>query len=76
MSEPKIVRNERLKLYATYMNTVAVGFLVAGGIAPSVGLLSNENPRWEPFAVFLTISVTVSIALHMAAQFVLGGLED
>lgn len=66
-----IVRNERRKLFATYLNTIAAGFIVAGGVAPSVSLLFAQNPPWEPFAFFLVISISLSIMLHSIAQSIL-----
>lgn len=76
----KSVRNERLKLRATALNSIAVASVVAGFITPLAALtfgLSGMADRWivVTFAAMLAWLALGGI-LHAAGSFVLGGLRE
>ena len=71
-----IIHNERIKLLARALNTVAVASVVAALIAPAVSLLlsgaATPGGGW-----WIAISLAWLVAgavLHLAAQRVLGRL--
>lgn len=74
----KLVRNERAKLSATYINGVAVAVLAVGGLAP---LFAQRPPGpADPSgaigtAITSVVCVVVSAILHWTARTVLRGLR-
>jgi hypothetical protein len=71
----KLVRNEQLKLSASYLNGAALAVLGVGGFAPVVSMsLSGPTPVLLPVLVFGCI--LASIGLHLLARHTLGGLEE
>ena len=72
-----LVRNERLKLAATFMNSVGIAFMVTGAAVPliargfQIGLGADGYP--PQFLVYATL---IAGAAHWAARFILGGLRE
>ena len=70
-----LVHNERIKLTATWLNSIAAAAVAVGGISPtiaaasgvmSVGLAAFLVPAW----------IVGGVGLHFAARAVLGRLKD
>ncbi len=72
-----MVRNERLKLFATYLNGLAVALFAVGGLAPLFSALygSAANASALFVALVSVICFLVSAALHYAGSLVLKGLR-
>ena len=72
----KMVENERVKLTATGLNTVAIASLIASVIGPTAadiyGIVVPESPYWGVLALCWRIGCAI---FHVAARYVLGGLE-
>lgn len=68
-----LVRNERVKLIATYLNGAAIACVAIGGISQAV----NGTPTLSVASIAgVTIWIVISLALHLAAQAVLGRLRE
>jgi hypothetical protein len=75
----KTIRNERLKLTASWLNTVATALMTAGAFAPAVsqiyGFGSNRADKTSAF-ISATICVAASLTLHWIGRQLLGGFEE
>jgi hypothetical protein len=72
-----LIRNERIKLFATALNNLAVATMAAAIIAPVAGILYGSTAvasTWWPLLALAWISV--GIGLHIGAQRVLGRLKE
>ena len=75
----KIVKNERLKLTATFLNGLAIAMFAVGGLAPvtqamrSMSLLPGE---WWRTALVGCVCIVFAGVLHWTARAVLGGLTE
>ncbi len=72
------VHNERTKMTATYLNSIAVAALAAGALAPFFALLyGNIASAPGPWfiAIGVAICVVISFALHLGARAVLGRMR-
>lgn len=71
-----LIRNERLKLSATYLNGLAVTLFAIGTFGP---VIANFNGAASSItvaaAVVSFICGTVSVVLHYVASRLLGGLR-
>jgi hypothetical protein len=72
-------RNERIKLTATLLNTVASGFIVVGGVTP-IAAIAFGVPAGPTREVVIGIVIAVGfvgfgIALHSVARKILESLE-
>jgi Na+/melibiose symporter-like transporter len=68
--------NERVKLTATWMNTIAAGTIVAGFIAPlAIAYYGGTSPSWQRILSALGVSLLVGGGLHWAAWGLLGRLR-
>jgi ABC-type transport system involved in cytochrome bd biosynthesis fused ATPase/permease subunit len=79
-ADDKLVRNERTKLTAGYLNTAATTLLGAGVVAPLVagiyGLVgAGQVSSPLTLAAGLTMFLAMSAITHVAARLVLGRLE-
>lgn len=77
-ADAKLVRNERAKLTAAYLNAAAGTALGAGVIAPLVAALygvpgGTAGPL--TLALGLTMFFAVSVLLHVWARYMLRGLK-
>ncbi|AMJ60863.1 hypothetical protein [Bosea sp. PAMC 26642] len=71
-----LVRNERLKLAATYLNGIAIATLAVGGIGPFVaGFVANAPGHFSLSSGLVVVCTITSATLHLAAWRVLGGLR-
>lgn len=71
-----LVRNERLKLSATYLNGVAIAILAVGGFAPATAVVTGASAAASSLAfVLLLVCVGASVALHYTASDLLKGLR-
>lgn len=74
----KLVNNERAKLGATMLNTLATASMTVGVLAPTAayfyGLNSTGVPVWQ-LALGLAVWVFVAAGLHYGAQKLLGRLR-
>ena len=74
----KAARNERVKLTANFINTLASGSLLAALIAPFVGTALGTVPvnnAWNLLG-FGLFGVVWAIVLHLFARRVLSAVED
>lgn len=72
-----LVGNERTKLTANLLNTVAAAFLVTGGVAPLVALsydLPGPRSGWLSLA-FTAVWILVGVGIHLMARRLLKGLK-
>jgi hypothetical protein len=69
--------NERLKLFATYLNNLAVALVTAGVFGPIVSFAYGIIPNANQALVFLSTAgcFAFSGALHSMANSILGGLR-
>ena len=74
-----LVANERIKLTAGLLNTVAGFALTAGGVGPLIALsfgLSAASPLSSlALGLIVAIWLVVGLAFHWAARRLLGRLE-
>lgn len=75
----KQVFNERLKIRANFYNTVAAAFSTTGVVAPLITVIYGLNTKpVDPALVFTgsAICLLASLALHLQADSVLGGIKE
>ncbi len=74
-----LVTNERIKLTAGLMNTIAGFSLTAGGVGPLIALSFglNATSPLGPWALSLIVAIWlfVGLAFHWAARRLLGRLQ-
>ena len=74
------VSNERVKLTAGLLNTVAGFSITAGGLAPLIAVSYGlaTGPALGPFLVSAIIAIwwTIGIAVHLTARRLLGRLKS
>lgn len=80
MSVPnKSARNERRKLLATWLNTLAGATVTVGVLAPVAGMFYGISvpPRGVvEITVALCAWLSVGCILHLLARSLLGGIEE
>jgi hypothetical protein len=77
---PNLVKNEQRKLSATFFNNLSVASLVAGGLAPLVGIIL-QNPTFYqapgPVVAIATAAwLLFALILHWVGFRMLRGLEE
>ena len=75
----KTVRNERLKLTASWFNAIATALLAAGLFAPAASQIYGfGSNRVDQTLVLVSSAVclAVSVRLHLMGRQLLGGLEE
>ena len=77
----KSARNERRKLLAAWLNTLASATVTVGVLAPAAGILYGFSVPGADRAGWLLWVLPpgwflVGLALHSVAQVVAGGIED
>lgn len=65
-----LVRNERIKLAATYLNGAAMASLAIGGIGQVVAI------GFASSVAGVAVWTLISLLLHLAAQVTLGSLRE
>lgn len=76
-----LIPNERWKLTANWLNTIAAGTVIAGCVTPLValayGLRTNPEAVSTWVIVLLTLVwISVGVALHIMARAILGRLQE
>lgn len=71
----KLVRNERRKLTASYVNGIALALVGIGVFAQVVAFAQALSVTTASVLVMLSCSLA-SLILHWSARNVLGGLEE
>ena len=73
-----LVHNERVKLLATLLNTVAAAAFVVGALTPFTGILTAGSGAMVSVrgAVIGVVWLMACAMLHGAARLVLGGLRE
>lgn len=78
MSAPnKTARNDRRRLTATFLNTIAAAFVITGVIVPIISLayqLTTPQTRYWP--IFGVAWLGFGIGLHLIARHILKGVEE
>ena len=70
-------RNDRRRLTANFINTIAAALVITGSVVPVISLTySLATPQTRYWPVFLLSWLTVGIAMHMIARRVLSGVEE
>jgi hypothetical protein len=75
-----LIRNERVKLTATWLNTLAAATIVTGVLAPTVALVFGFSTSGTVsaglFAGATAVWLLIGGGLHMAARHLLGRLQE
>lgn len=75
-----LVRNERLKLSAAFLNTIAVTIIGTGLVAPFFaflyGLSNLTSDQVRFFGLAAPGWVFLGAGLHLVARHILGGLRE
>lgn len=67
---------EQVKLFATWLNGVAIATFAVGGIAPTVATISSDAGKFNFTLASLVLgSILVSMVLHLMARKILRRLE-
>jgi hypothetical protein len=72
--DAKLIRNERAKLTAMWVNGVAVASVAVGGISPSVAIFSGTASALTASALLVGWTLLAGI-LHLVARRLLGALR-
>ncbi|QUS40325.1 hypothetical protein RPMA_16880 [Tardiphaga alba] len=75
----KVVQNERVKLLAGFMNTIAAAFLSAGCIGPALAFFYGLTPAGINGGILIIGSLAcmlLSAALHFVGHLALGGIRE
>ncbi|PYE90122.1 hypothetical protein C7477_102212 [Phyllobacterium leguminum] len=76
-----MIHNERWKLTANWLNTVAAGTIIAGSLSPLVATTYGLPTAAALFPAWLIVAlpfvwISVGIMLHMVARAILGRLKE
>jgi hypothetical protein len=72
-----LIHNERVKLLATTLNSVAAIVIVAGLLVLAASLFGSPPMAARPVQIAAAvIAIAAAIALHLRARTVLGRLRD
>jgi hypothetical protein len=75
----KTVQNERAKLLASFMNTIAATFLSAGCIGPALALFYGLAPTGTGTGIIAAgavICIAMSAGIHCVGWLILGGIRE
>lgn len=75
----KVVRNERKKHTASFLNSVAAAFITTGILTPFVALVLgtvSSTLDWTIVAASSGICSLVALSLHLAGNGILGDMEE
>jgi hypothetical protein len=74
-----LIHNERLKLTATLLNTLAAATVVTGVIAPLAAVVLGVQAAGRVSTAIFVLAATIWFlfgpTLHFSARYVLGGLR-
>ena len=76
--------NERVKMAATYLNNIAVGLALGGGLLPVIAVINATEPgewltfsrAYIPLALVSLISVMASAGFRILADRMLKNIKD
>jgi hypothetical protein len=74
-----LVRNEKAKLTATYVNGLGIAIFAVRSLAPLFNTLSSATAPGLPYwalAIVSGLCFAGSVALHLFARRILEGLEE
>ena len=73
----RIVRRERTRLLASGLNSLAMGSITAGATAPLLASLLGVPTSVSAgvLAAAVALRIGSGVALHLAARYVVGGLQ-
>ena len=73
----KAARNERIKITATWFNGAAVAAMAVGCFAPIVAFVtSTAHIPLRDLNLLVTAWLFLSAGLHLAARWILRGIEE
>lgn len=76
-AKTRVARNERRRLTATFLNTIAVAFVVTGVIVPMISLTYQlTTPQTRCWPIFSLAWFAFGIGLHLIARHILNGVEE
>ncbi len=70
-----LIRNEQIKLTATFLNGIGVAVFAVGGLAPVFSGFSQQGAPSLAVAIAAIICFVTALALHWIARLILGRLE-
>jgi hypothetical protein len=70
-----LVRNERTKLTATWLNSIAAAAVAVGGISPTIAAASGVI-NFGLAAILVPAWIVVGLGLHLFVRAILGRLRD
>lgn len=71
-----LVRNEQLKLAATFFNNIAVAFVAAGLVVPAVAAAYQTGvPQGRFWVVYATFWVVMAGANHLIGRTILSRIK-
>jgi hypothetical protein len=73
-----VIHNERIRLLASLLNSIASSAMWAGVVAPIAAAVVFEHPEFRPGAAVFGIFLWTGIGaiLHVGGRAILGGLHD
>jgi hypothetical protein len=74
-----LVHNERTKLTATWLNTLATALVAAGVFAPAAAVLyglSNLQIEREFLAAVALGCMALGVSIHLSARMLLGKMRE
>ena len=74
-----LIHNERTKLTATWINTLAAALIAAGAVAPIAAILYGLSTLPISLGRIVVLAVAcaaVGVAIHFGARAVLGSLRE
>lgn len=69
------IRNEQLKLSATFLNGAGIAVFAVGGISPLVSVFYTGSSASTDLWLVVTVCTLAAGVLHFMARAILGGLE-
>jgi len=70
-----LIKNERLKLTATYLNGIAIAVFAVGGLAPVFTGVYGPGGLTPLHLILSAICFLASLGIHLMARAFLKGLE-
>ena len=74
-----LIHNERTKLTAAFVNTLATALVAAGGFAPLAAIIygiSNQHVAGTYVAFVIVVCIMIGVFLHWVGRALLGSLRE
>ena len=71
-----LVRNERTKITATYLNGIAIAIFAIGSLAPIVGAANAQASIGGTLMISAGICASASVVIHLFSRRLLKGLQE